>query len=178
MIQENRPALFTIHYSLFISMVAMLLLTACGYKPVSHYTKQSIQSPLYLKVKLSKKEPDSGISLRDALRQAIIHRLGVSVTTESHAVSKLIVSYEDISYTALSYDSNGYVERYRVNVTTVFDLKAKTDHFRRAIKTTHEADVTPSALESSKAKRDAIQACTEKAVDQFVAFVAARSIKK
>ncbi len=178
MIQENRPALFTIHYSLFISMLAMLLLTACGYKPVSHYTKQTIQAPLYLKVKLSSKEPDSGVSLKDTLRQAIVHRLGVAVTTETTAPSKLMVSYDAVSYTALGYDTNGYVERYRVNVTTQFTLTTKGDTIQRSIKTTHEADVTPSALESSRAKREAIKACTQKAVDQFVAFIAARSIRK
>jgi outer membrane lipopolysaccharide assembly protein LptE/RlpB len=172
---KNIKALFAIRYSLFI--LATMLLTACGYKPVSHSTKQTITAPLYLKVKLSNKEPDSGISLRDTLYQAIIYRLGVSTTTNSSASSRLIVSYNHISYTALGYDSNGYVERYRVNVSTRFDLTTQGRHISRVIKTTQEADVTPSALESSRAKREAIKACTEKAVDQFVAFIAAESVK-
>jgi hypothetical protein len=103
--------------------------------------------------------------------------LGVSTTTKSSASSRLIVSYNHISYTALGYDSNGYVERYRVNVSTRFDLTTQGRHISRVIKTTQEADVTPSALESSRAKREAIKACTEKAVDQFVAFIAAESVK-
>jgi len=157
---------------------SFLMLTACGYKPVSHYTKQTIAVPLYLKVKLSNKEPDSGVSLRDVMHQTIVHRLGVSVTTDASVSSRLIVSYNTISYTALGYDSNGYVERYRVNVTTRFDLTTQGRRISRAIKTTQEADVTPSALESSRAKREAIKACTEKAVDQFVAFIAAQSAHK
>jgi len=162
---------FIFHFSFFI-------LVACGYKPVSHYTAHSIQPPLYLQVTLSSKEPDSGISLKDSLRQAIIHRLAIPVTTQRNAPSKLIVNYNHISYTALSYDANGYVERYRVNVVTQFDLTSGKTHTQRKITTTHEADVTPNALESSYAKEEAIKACTQKAVDQFIAFIAARSIRK
>jgi hypothetical protein len=175
---ENRALLKKNNLKFLIFTFSFLIFSACGYKPVSHYTQHTIQAPLYLKVNLSSKEPDSGVSLKDTLRQAIVHRLGVSVTTETTAPSKLMVSYDAVSYTALGYDTNGYVERYRVNVTTQFTLTTKGSTIQRSIKTTHEADVTPSALESSRAKREAIKACTQKAVDQFVAFMAARSIKK
>jgi hypothetical protein len=157
---------------------SFFMFIACGYKPVSHYTKQTIASPLYLKVKLSHKEPDSGVALQDTLKKAIVHRLGVATTTsEDAASSRLMVTYDQISYTALGYDANGYVERYRVNVTTVFHLLSPGNQLQRKITTTHEADVTPSALESSRAKQRAIQSCTQKAVDQFVAFMAAKSVK-
>ena len=104
-------------------------------------------------------------------------RLGSSVTTDKQSINRLSVSYENITYTALSYDINGYVSRYRTNVTTIFDLKSTNKNLTRRIVTTHEADINPSALESSRIKRESIQECSKKAIDQFVAYISAASTK-
>jgi len=169
-LEKNRLKLFTIHYSLFT--LAVLLLVSCGYKPVSHYTRQLFSEPFYLEVSLSQKDPDSGVFLTDAMREAVRYRLGGQLSEDPHSVAHLKVSYRVVSFDALGYDPYGYVERYRVNLETRFDLLSKQKHIIRTIHTTHEADVTPSALHSSKAKREAIKACADKAVEQFIAFVA------
>lgn len=159
------------------ALLSMSMFTACGYKPVSHYTSKSIVQPLYLELKISSREPDGGVFIKDALRQAIIYRLGVKTSSKQASKSKLTIKYDNISYTALGYDSNGYVERYRVNMITQYHLESDNQIIDRKIKTTYEADVSPSALESSKAKQEAIKACAKKAVDQFIAFIAAYSLK-
>ncbi|HIP62087.1 MAG TPA: hypothetical protein EYG98_05975 [Sulfurovum sp.] len=160
-----------------ISNFSLLILISCGYKPVSHYTKSSIASPIYIDVKISTKEPENGIFLKDRLAEMISTRLGSSVTTDKQSINRLSVSYENITYTALSYDTNGYVSRYRTNVTTIFDLKSTNKNLTRRIVTTHEADINPSALESSRIKRESIQECSKKAIDQFVAYTSAASTK-
>ncbi|NKQ40755.1 MAG: hypothetical protein HF962_04210 [Sulfurovum sp.] len=157
--------------------ISALLLSACGYKPVSHYTSAMVVEPLYLVVKLSSKEPDTGLFLKDELRKAIAHRLGIRTSKDEEAPSRLIVLYNNISYTALGYDTDGYVERYRVNMTTEFRFKSEKEEFVKKIITSHEADVTQSALESSRAKQEAIKESTKKAVDIFVAFMAAKAVK-
>ncbi len=150
----------------------LLVLQACGYKPVSHTTRQLFSEPMYLEVSLSKKDPDSGVFLTDAMREAVRYRLRGQLSEDPHSAARLKVSCRVVSFDALGYDPHGYVERYRVNLETRFDLLSKQKHIIRTIHTTHEADVTPSALRSSKAKREAIKACAVKAVDQFIAFVA------
>ncbi len=166
----------TTHYPL-PTLLTLFVLVSCGYKPISHYTTTTIHQPLYLEVKLSSKEPDAGVFLKDELYSAIVNRLGVRVTSLQNATSRLRVSYDDIAYTALGYDEAGYVERYRVNMVTSFILKNGDKTVKRKIKTTHEANITPSAIESSRAKQKAIEECTKKAVDQFVAFMAANSVR-
>jgi len=165
----------TTHRSWLLVAVA-LLLVSCGYKPVSHHTRRVITEPLYIAVKISKKDPENGVLLQDEVKKMLIRRLSVRVTRDSGAASRLRVSYDEISYTALSYDINGYVSRYRANVTTLFELKTPTGTTTKHIKTTHEADVNPSAIESSRAKRAAIKECSKKALDQFVAYIASKSI--
>jgi len=177
MIQGQKAAWLTKLYSLPV-VIVMLLLTACSYQPVSRISRQTIAAPLYLKVRFSAKIPESSVILKDRLRQAIAHRLAVPLTDAADASSRLVVDFGKISYTPLGYDDNGYVERYRVTVTTLFDLQSRNRTIRREIRTSQEADVTPSALESSRAKEEAITSCTKKAVDQFVAFVAANAIKQ
>ncbi len=164
-------------YKFLVFSFSLLIITACGYKPVSHYAKKSIASPLYIDVKISTKDPENGIFLKDKLRNMIVSRLGLSVTADKESLNRLTVSYPDISYTALSYDTNGYVSRYRTNVTTVFNLKSDKKNIVRRVITTHEADVNPSALESSRVKRESIQECSKKALDQFVAYISARSAR-
>jgi len=158
--------------------LAALLLVSCGYKPVSHYARQRFSQPLYLEVSLSKKDPDSGVFLKDAMREAVRYRLGSRLTENPRADAHLKISYRVASFDALGYDTNGYVERYRVNLVTRFELLSKGEQTVRTIRTSHEADVTPSALRSSKAKREAIKACAVKAVDQFIAFVASHEAQK
>ena len=164
------------HYSLLA--LTVLLLASCGYKPVSHYTQRLFIRPLYLQVILSRKDPDSGVFLKDAMREAVIHRLGGQITDNVGASDRLDITYKVLSFDALGYDTHGYVERYRVNLKTYFDLIVGGKHIQRMILTTHEADVTPSALESSKLKREAIRACAVKAVDQFIAFLASHETHK
>ena len=154
------------------------MLQACGYKPVSHYTRQFFSQPLYLEVSLSRKDPDSGVFLKDAMREAVRYRLGSQLTENPQAGGYLKISYGVVSFDALSYDTSGYVERYRVNLETYFDLRTSGRHIVRKIRTTHEADVTPSALSSSKAKREAIKACAVKVVDQFIAYVVSHEARK
>ena len=112
------------------------------------------------------------------MREALQYRLGNRVTDDVQAPDRLNVSYRVVSLLALGYDVNGYVERYRVNLETSFDLLTGGRHLHKTIRTTHEADVTPSALKSSHAKRAAIKACAVKAVDQFIAFVASHAAKE
>ena len=173
---RNRLKLFTIHYSLFT--LAALLLVSCGYKPVSYATRQLFSEPMYLEVSLSKKDPDSGVFLTDAMREAVRYRLRGHLSEDPHSATQLKVSYRVVSFAALGYDSHGYVERYRVNLETRFALLSKQKHIVQTIHTTNEADVTPSALHSSRAKREAIKACALKAVDQFIAFVASHEIQQ
>ena len=165
----------TLKFSIIVA--AMLLLTACGYKPVSHYSRQIAAKPLYLEVTLSHKNPDSGVFLKDAMWEALQYRLGSRITDDVQTAERLKVSYRVVSLVALGYDTHGYVERYRVNLETTFDLLTGGRHIRRTIRTTHDADVTPSAMESSRAKREAIKACAVKAVDRFIAFMAAHAAK-
>jgi len=166
----------TLH-TFLLTIVATLLLVSCGYMPVSHHTRALITEPLFVVVKISKKDPENVVILKDEVRQMLIRRLGTKVTTDSSAPSRLTVSYDGISYTALSYDINGYVSRYRANVTTVFELRTAEGITKKHIKTTQEADVNPSAIESSRAKRDAIKECSRKALDQFVAYIASKSLR-
>ena len=174
--EKNTLKRFTTHYSLLT--LAVFLLVSCGYKPVSHYTRQLFSQPLYLEVSLSRKDPDSGVFLKDAMREAVRYRLGSQLTENPQTGEHLKISYRVVSFDALGYDTNGYVERYRVNLETRFDLQTSSRHIVRKMRTTHEADVTPSALSSSKTKREAIKACAVKAVDQFIAYVVSHEARK
>ncbi len=178
MIKQTRGFFTRYILKFLIFSFSFFILSACGYKPVSHYTRVLIQNPLYLEVTLSRKDPDSGVFLKDAMREAVQYRLGHRISSDPHLPNRLHVSYRVVSFDALSYDTNGYVARYRVNLETHFDLLAEGKHIVRKIYTTHEADVTPSALESSKAKREAIKACAVKAVDQFIAFTATYAVQR
>lgn len=177
----SRTKLFSFLVSFFTTLVMMLLamvsLVSCGYKPVSYHTNRIITEPLYLDVKISKKYPENAVSLKDEAYKMLSLRLGAKVTRDRTAPSRLSVSYNNISYTPLSYDSNGYVSRYRANVSTLFKLKTSKGTITRNIRTTQEADVNPSAIESSRAKKDAINECSKKALDQFVAYVASKSMQ-
>ena len=164
--------LFTIHYSLF-TLIA-LLLVSCGYKPSSHYIKNTFADAVYVEVVVDRAEPENAPFVKDEMNRLVYTRFKGRVTSKEEAESQIRISYSGSTFTPLAYE-NGYVTRYRANVKVHFDMLTKQGKLTKTINAVVESSIHPSSLTSSTLRTEAIRLGLEKALDEFLAYVSAKS---
>ncbi len=173
-LKRGRLQLPTIHYPLF-TLIALLLLTACGYKPSSYMIKKSFSDSIYVEVSIDSVEPENAPFVKDEINRMVYTRFKGRVVPKEKAESYIHISYKGSSFTPIAYE-NGYVTRYRVNIRVRFDMLTKQGRVVKNINTVHEADIQASSLRSSTLRTEAIRRGLEKALDEFLAYVSAKSM--
>ena len=161
---------------LFSLIVAILLLTACGYKPSSQYTKPIIGEKVYTEVEVSLSDPENAVLIKDALNKALYTRLKSKATRKKHADSSMYVAYKNIRFIPIQYNKNGYVVHYQAHITLVFTfVKGKVTEQRQIIGR-YEFPIRPSAIISNDLRFKAIEQGSIKALDQFIAYLSAKGV--
>jgi hypothetical protein len=98
------------------------------------------------------------------MNRLIYTRFKGRVTSKEQAGSQIRISYAGSSFTPLAYE-DGYVTRYRANIRVTKNITA-----------IHEADIHASSLTSSTLRTEAIRKGLEKALDEFLAYISAKSV--
>lgn len=171
----NRPKLLITHYALLI--LAVMLLTACGYKPSSHVIQNVFSDTVYVEVIVDRAEPENAPFLKDEMNRLVYTRFKGRIVSKEQAQSQIRISYAGSTFTPLAY-RDGYVTRYRVDVNVKFDMVNKEGKLSRTISTIVEADIQQSSLVSSVLRIEAIREGLAKALDQFLAYVSAKGMLK
>ena len=173
-IDKNQAKFFTLHSSLF-TLLAVLLLTACGYKPSSQAIKNTFAESVYVEVIVDRVEPENAPFIKDEMNRLIYTRFKGQVTSKEQAESQIRVTYRGTTFYPLAYE-DGYVTRYRANVRVKFDMITKKGRLIKNISAIHEANIHASSLTSSTLRTEAIRKGLEKALDEFMAYISAKSV--
>jgi len=154
-----------------------LFLSACSYQPSSHVVKNLFATDsVYVEVEVDRAEPENAPFVKDELRRMVYNRFKGHIVPKDQAESQIYVSYSGTYFRPLSYE-NGYVTRYRVYTRVNFRMLTKDGVINKKINTVYEADIQESALSSSAIRIEAIRKGLEKAMDEFMAYVSARSLQ-
>ena len=159
---------------LWLSILLLFILTACGYKPSAHFAKKVLGERVYTKVDVSLANPENAVLTKDGLNKALQTRLKTIVTRESEADSILGVRYESVRFVPLQYDKNGYVAYYQVVMTLRFTFEKGTHHEERRVIGRYEFPISPTAIIAYDLQLKAIEKSTTKALDQFIAYISAK----
>jgi len=157
--------------------IMALFLSACAYQPSSHVIKNLFSDSVYVEVEVDRAEPENAPFVKDELRRMVYNRFKGHIVPKDQAESQIYVSYSGTYFRPLSYE-NGYVTRYRVYTRVKFKMLTKDGVISKDINTIYEADIQESALTSSAIRIEAIRKGLEKAMDEFMAYVSARSLQK
>jgi hypothetical protein len=156
--------------------VAMLLLTSCGYKPSSHYTKKIVGENVYTEVEVSLSDPENAVLIKDALNRALYRRLKSKATRKRDSDSSIYVAYDNIRFVPLQYNKNGYVVHYQAYITLGFTFIKGEVTEKRQIVGRYEFPIRPSAIISNDLRFKAIEQGSIKALDQFIAYISAKGL--
>jgi len=162
----------------YVMLFALVLLSACGYKPSSHSARVVLKETVSTEVVISMQDPENAVQIRDVLNRAIITRFHASLRDRAHAQSHLKVILENVAFTPLQYDENGYIITYRAKTTLhIIRTTAEVKKTYRAYGTFDFA-IEPNAIISDQARLDAIEFGSQKALDSFVAQVSAEGVRQ
>jgi hypothetical protein len=159
---------------LLITLLVSMGLSGCGYQPSSHMVKKVFDESVYVEVQIDPSEPENAPYLTDEIRKLIITRFNGKIAPKKQANNVIKVSYKGTQFVPLSYDKYGYTTRYQTIVNVEFTMITKTGKtITKTIRTTSQAAISESALETSSLRIASIGEGLEKAVDAFMAYVSA-----
>lgn len=162
-----------IFYILTLNVLILTLLSGCGYQPSSKEARKVLGDTVSTNVIISMTDPENTVLLKDALDEAVIRRFQTNLRSKSKAKTHLDISLRNVGFSALQYDSNGYVISYRTTIS--LSILRRTKNFTKHYSAVGNYDFTisPNAIITDQQRFEAIANSATKALDSFVAQVAA-----
>lgn len=159
---------------LLVFSITVFSLVSCGYKPITHASRNIFPDTVYVDVKIDKVEPENAPFVKDEMNRLIYTRLKGKVASKEAAESKITVSYGGSNFYPLAY-KDGYVTRYRANVRVHFKVVSENVNFTKYISSKVESNIEASSLVSSALRTEAIKKGLEKAMDEFLAYLSVKT---
>ncbi|MFA5215329.1 LPS assembly lipoprotein LptE [Sulfuricurvum sp.] len=157
-----------------IWIVALIVFAGCGYAPASHYAKAVVGESVSTEVVMSMEDPQNTVIIKDAVDTAVITRFRTTLGTKNSSSTHLKISIASVGFTPLSYDTNGYVTTYRTTVQMHIDRTTNEKTTQYNTTGVYDFNIEPNAIISDQARYDAIRLSAEKAIDAFIAQIAAQ----
>jgi len=158
---------------LLASFLVLLFVVGCGYTPASKQARKVVGTRLFVEVTVSLEDPENAVLIKDATRKAVVTRFHSSLVPREQALTRLRVELSSITFSALQYDSNGYVVVYRANVVLHVVRKSNGEEKSYIAKGNHDFTIEPNAVITDSQRFDAIRSGSLKALDSFIAQVGA-----
>ena len=163
-----------IHYPLSIIALSTILISGCGYKPMTEYTKNIFTDKVYVDVDIYLRDPENAVLVKDALNEAVISRFNAKLTSKKDATTQLKVKFERVSFSPIQYDSNGYAIFYRAKVTLNISYIVNGKKGFEKVVGYYDFPIEPNAVISDAKRFEAIRFGAEKAIDSFVSLMSMR----
>jgi hypothetical protein len=166
------------------SLLIVVFLTACGYKPTAYYSKEVLGDRIHVDVTISRKDPKNSVLIKDAVNESVITRLGAKLSSKETATSELFVKIGSTTFSPILYNKNGYVTSYKANVK--LDIKYITkDGNSESFATSGEydfpiaenSDGTTNSVISDSKRFEAIKLASLDALNEFVSRIALKGMK-
>ncbi len=160
---------------LLLASFYILIINSCGYKPSSYAIKNLLGNNIFVEVMVDSVEPENAPFIKDEMNRIVYTRFKSRIVSKEQSDSQIYISYEGSSFTPLTY-KDGYVSRYRANIRVKFNMITKKEKIKKTIFAIVDSDIEESSLSSSALKTEAIKLGLEKALDEFIAYISAKSL--
>ncbi len=158
-------------YPFAASLLIILMLAGCGYKPTSIYAKKVLGQKVYTDVKVYLRDPENAVLIKDAINEAVISRFKGSLSPRKYADSEIIISLKGVSFRPLQYDKNGYVIYYRAVTTLNIVYKNKKVTKSLNVSGNYDFPIEPNSVISDTKRFEAIRESSKKALDKFISRI-------
>ncbi len=152
-------------------------LNSCGYKPSSKYSRAVVGDKISTSVKISSHDPENTVLIKDAVDAAVIEIFYASLTSRTLSQTHLELSISEPSYSALQYDSDGFIVAYRTTIN--LEVKRYKDLKIKSYKTqgTYDFTIVANAVITDQERFNAIKFSSQKAIRSFITQVFAEGAR-
>ncbi|MDP3266504.1 MAG: LPS assembly lipoprotein LptE [Sulfuricurvum sp.] len=154
-------------------IVAVMIFTGCGYVSAAHYAQSVVGESVSTEVLISMEDPQNTVIIKDAVDTAVITKFRTSLTSKNASQTHLKIQIASVGFTPLRYDTNGYVTTYRTTVNMSIERKRLEKTHSYSTSGRYDFDIEPNAIISDQARFNAISLSAQKAIDAFIAQIAA-----
>lgn len=154
-------------------IIAVMMFTGCGYVSAAHYAQSVLGESVSTEVLISAEDPQNTVIIKDAVAAAVITKFRTSLTSKSASQTHLKIKIASVTFSPLRYDTNGYVTTYRTTVTMNIQRIRGGKVHGYITSGMYDFDIEPNAIISDQARFTAISVSARKAIDVFIAQIAA-----
>ncbi len=129
-------------------------------------------------VKISMVDPQNTVIIKDALNRAIITRFKSSLVDRDSSSMHLDIKLRRVTFVPLVYDSNGFIITYRTKITLDILRTSKDIVKNYSVKGNYDFKIEPNAVISDQARFNAIEQSADRALNSFIAIIAAEGVKR
>jgi hypothetical protein len=143
----------------------------CGYKSMTHYSKQAIGEKVYAKVEMLRSDPENTVLIKDAINEAVVTKLRSKLVDEDKADTRMLIKVTNVGLSAIQYDANGYVVLYRTNVslnTTVIKGGIARNFVTSG---SYDFPIEPNTTVSDSKRFESIKNGAAKAIDMLISQI-------
>jgi hypothetical protein len=154
-------------------IIAVIIFTGCGYTSAAHYAKSVVGNSVSTEVLISMEDPQNTVIIKDAVDTAVITKFRTSLTSKNASQTHLKIKIASVGFSPLRYDTNGYVTTYRTTVSMHIERITQGKAHSYSTSGMYDFDIEPNAIISDQARFNAISVSAQKAIDAFIAQIAA-----
>lgn len=160
-------------FAFIITLICAINFTACGYYPMSYFTKQSLGENIYVESVVNLSDPENSIIAKDALNQAITQKFHLKLVPKSEADTIIRTEITSVSMDSIADNDAGFANFYRASVNISFEYTDKKGNLRKFQNYGfYDFPVNVISTITDENRFNAIKEASISAIDKFVAQAA------
>ncbi len=158
---------------LFLFLVVCVFLAGCGYQPIAHQANKALGGKVFVEVKISLRDPQNSVELKDSVSRSIFERLHSRVVDKQEADSVVEVELQNVLFHTLAENKTGFATFYRCEVNVRFKYTNRYTQSTRIFskKGYYNFSLGNSSNITDSIRMEAINEAVIQALDGFISQV-------
>ncbi|MDY4426717.1 MAG: LptE family protein [Helicobacter sp.] len=158
---------------LFLFLVVCVFLAGCGYQPIAHQANKALGGKVFVEVKISLRDPQNSVELKDSVSRSIFERLHSRVMDKQEADSVVEVELQNVLFHTLAENKTGFATFYRCEVNVRFKYTNRYTQSTRIFskKGYYNFSLGNSSNITDSIRMEAINEAVIQALDGFISQV-------
>ena len=158
---------------LFLFLVVCVVLAGCGYQPIAHQANKALGGKVFVEVKISLRDPQNSVELKDSVSRSIFERLHSRVVDKQEADSVVEVELQNVLFHTLAENKTGFATFYRCEVNVRFKYTNRYTQSTRIFskKGYYNFSLGNSSNITDSIRMEAINEAVIQALDGFISQV-------
>ena len=163
----------------FLLIFIISTITACGYKPSSHYAKEQLSGKIFVNLIVNLQDPRNSVLVKDAMNEILVHRLDSKIVYDRALADTVMdVKLNSVSMTVLQDDEDGYNKLYKavVSIYVKYTNKKETKTFN--VSGDYDFSIDDGSSITDTKRFEAIKNASSEALEEVISKIAVNSFKK